>query len=430
VRRTLALACLAVLAATSSSEAGRSRRGPKQPANAPAPKPAPPPEIELDIAPEPASVAAVAVSTERTSTIADAPVSVARAATPGVPTEVSGGLTPTVALSKGASQLAFFGTFSPTFDVAHRDRAAERDRWAYGAASSRAALGIHAGLGDVSGIVYVRVAAPSEGQASVDLERAVVRYKPIDALVLAAGRDRVPLTLQSALPSAAMLFPSRIALNSRFAITAQAGAQVKLEVARANVQLGAWNGASDDITLTSMPDERGLLYTARAELTPLGSFELDENGGEGDLRIGIGGGASYRAATRYLADGESTSRSRDLRAAAALRIGWRGLLVTSEVMRRQVTDDLSMRPDVATGAYLQASYRVHAGKLRIVPMARVGALAIRELAAPATGSSVELGGAVFPMATDKLRLSALYQRVVDPDLGLAQGALLQIRLAF
>jgi hypothetical protein len=248
--------------------------------------------------------------------------------------------------------------------------------------------------------------------------------------VLSVGLDQVPLSLQSATPVAALVFPARVALSDQFIVPVQAGLQVTGMHDRGNVTIGVWNGSQGDVTTMTTEPERGLLFSARVEATPLGKFAFDENGGKGALRVGIGLGATYRAASSYLADGMSQSRSRDLRAAVSLRVGWHGLLAEAEVLRRQITDDLSMRPDVATGAYLQASYRFRVHAARLVPLLRLGTLAIRQLAAPASGQSVEAGLAAFPLASDRLRLTALYEYLEDPDLGPSHHAIAQLRLAF
>src|SRR5262249_11853470 len=138
----------------------------------------------------------------------------------------------------------------------------------------------------------------------------------------------------------------------------------------------------------------------------------------------------YRAASTYLADGSTASRSRDLRAALSLRAGWHGLLVETELLRRQVTDDLSMRPDVDTGVYVQGSYRFHLDKAQLAPLVRLGSLWVRQLSAPATGYSVELGAAAFPLPSERLRIVAMYELLGDPDLGASHRAVAQLRLGF
>src|SRR5439155_6981522 len=105
--------------------------------------------------------------------------------------------------------------------------------------------------------------------------------------------------------------------------------------------------------------------------------------------------ATYRAATAYAADGQAATRSRDLRASASVRVGFYGLLVEAEVLRKQVTEDLEMRPDVATAAYVQGSWRIHVGRAQVFPLLRFGALALRELSAPSSGHSIEVGAAAL-----------------------------------
>jgi hypothetical protein len=347
------------------------------------------------------------------------------------PIEVSGGLSPTVAIQGGSGAHGeLFGALAPAVDVGYQPQAVERDRWAYGAAASRASLGLSAGMGDLTALAFVLVGAPQDGKSTVDLDRAIVRWKPKKYLALSAGRDSVPLSAQSATPTAALLFPSRVPVADRFALVTQAGAQAQYLSDVVTVSAGVWNGVSNDITGMMPVDERGPLFSARVEVTPMGEFAFDENAGRGPLKVGIGLGATYRAASTYLADGSAASRSRDLRAGLSLRVGMEGMLVETEILRRQVTDDLSMRPEVDTAYYVQASYRIHVDKAQIAPLARVGWLWVRELSAPALGSSLELGVAAFPIASEKLRITGMYQRLSDPDLGTSHHGVAQLRFAF
>ncbi len=345
-------------------------------------------------------------------------------------TEVGGDLAPTLVMGKGAAKAELFTALSPAVDVGYRPEAEPRDEWAYGAAGSHAALGLYASSGDVTGLVFVLLGAPTDTQSAVGVDLALVRYKPRPYFWVEAGLEHIPLGIQGATATPALVFPSRVPLDSTFDIGAQAGAQIVASHDLGTVQVGVWNGTSGDISGTMPVDNRGPLLSARVEATPLGKLPFDENHVTDDLRVAVGIGATYRAATSYLADGMEGTHSRDLRATLGVRVAWYGGLVEAEVLRRQITDDLSLRPDVATGAYLQAAWRVYAGKTLIVPLARVGVLGIRELAAPATGRSIELGAAIQPGASDKLRITALGQQIIDPDLGESDRLVASVRFAF
>src|SRR5262249_52100752 len=211
------------------------------------------------------------------------------------PVEVSGGLPPTVSIARNGAHGGLSGAVAPAVDVGYQPEANDRDRWAYGAAASRASLGLSAGMGDLTALAFVMVGAPQDGKSTVDLDRAIVRWKPKKYIALSAGRDSVPLSAQSATPTAALLFPSRVLVADRFALVTQAGAQAQYLSDVVTVSAGVWNGVSNDITGMMPVDERGPLFSARVEVTPYGEFAFDENAGRGDLRVGIGLGATYRA---------------------------------------------------------------------------------------------------------------------------------------
>jgi hypothetical protein len=346
------------------------------------------------------------------------------------PVAVSGGLAPSAQLHNDAATAQLFWALAPALDLGYRPDATDRDRWVYGAGGSRATLGIYATYGQVSGLVFAGLGSSPQGQSSLDLETALVRWKPTKLLTLSAGRDRVPVSVQSATPTPALVFPSRVPLDGEFALKAQAGVQAELSHEYVTARVGVWNGISSDISGAMPVPEQGLLTSALVTVTPLGKLDIDENAGRGPLRIGIGGAIAYRASSSYLPDGMTASRARDLRASFAVRVGYKGLYGEAEVLRRQITDDLSMRPDVATGAYIQGGWRFRAGKASFAPLLRLGTLAVRQRSAPARGGSFELGLAALPLASDRLRVVGLYQYLVDPDLGASHRGLAQLRLAF
>jgi hypothetical protein len=345
------------------------------------------------------------------------------------PVEVSGGQKPTLEISNGPTRARLFGSLGPGVDVKYAPDATEADRVKGGFGASNAGLGLHAQLSTLSGVAYVSVTAPQNDNSIVHLDRATLRWQPIKYLQLSAGHEPIPLDLQAATPMAAMMFPQALPWHQQFSPAAKAGAQVAGLHEYGGVWIGIWDGFAPD-PLAGIMDERGLMGSARIEVTPLGSFQFDENVKDIPFRLGFGAGLTYRAATGYLPDGMATRRSRDLRAAGSGRIGWSALLVEFEVMRKQITDDLSTRPDVATGAYAQASWRLYLGTWQLVPLARLGTYTIRQMSAPAQGTSAELGLGTIPWPSDRLRIIGLYQYIGDPDIGVAHRGVLQARLSF
>lgn len=341
-------------------------------------------------------------------------------------------------LDAGAVRAQLFGSLRPMLGVAYHGNAVERDRWGYGVAGSSIDVGVDAKAGaGVSGALYVSVMTDRDDQGratgAVGLERAVIAYEPVRDLSFLVGRDAVPLSAQSATPTVGRVFPTRVVLNDTFVLPADVGGQVRFHTPYVSTFAGMWNGIASDAKLEPGATERGFLYSLRVEVTPLGPFQFNESTRPATLRVGLGAAATYRAATTYTPTGSEGVRSRDLRAAASLRAAWRGLFVQTEVLRKQVTDDLSMRPDVATGAYVQASWRFRAGRAELAPLARAGVQRVRQLSMPATGSTFEIGAAIFPLArgSDRLQISPLLARIVDPDLATAYTQLLvQLRLGF
>jgi len=345
------------------------------------------------------------------------------------PVEVSGGQKPTIELSNGPTKARLFGSLGPAVGVTYAPTATDADRLRGGVEGSNAGLGLHAQIATLSGIAYVSVTAPQNDNSIVHLDRATLRWEPFKFLQLSAGHEPIPLDVQSATPMAAMMFPQALPWNGEFAPVAKAGAQVAGLHEYGSVWVGIWDGFAPDLA-AEIIEERGLMGSARVEVTPLGKFDYDENVKNIPLRVGIGAGVTYRAATGYRGDGMANRRSRDLRAAGSVRVGWTALLVEVEVMRKQITDDLSMRPDVATGVYGQASYRIKLDTWQLVPLGRVGTYTIRQMSAPSQGSSAELGLGTIPWPSDRLRVMGLYQYIGDPQLGASHRGVLQARLSF
>lgn len=331
-------------------------------------------------------------------------------------------------LATRAVRATFFGSLRPTFAMIQRDTPAARDRLTYGLGGSRVDLGLDAAAGaGVSALLYVRVAS-EDGEGRIELDRALVRYEPTRFLRFGVGRDKVPLSAQSATPTAARLFPTRIALDDTFVRPIDVGASASVVTDKVTTIAGVWNGAGGDAMLEPGATERGLIYAARVEVTPLGAFAFDETKTSDQLKLALGAGASYRAATAFTPAGNAGTRSRDLRATASVRVGWRGLYAQAEVLRRQITDDLSMRPDVATGGYVQASWQLSTHGVGIGPLFRAGVERVRQLSAPATGSSVEAGAMISPAR--RLQIVALFGRIAEPDTEVAQQLTTQIRVPF
>lgn len=443
-------AVVAALASPALAGKGRSKRGKhrkharpaaaeRAAADAPAPPPAPVTPVETVASADPIDMPEDPVEpVAETPAAASEPAVAQVTATTAVETGPSTRAHVVPELQAGAVRAQLFGSIRPMLGLSHHSDAISRDRWGYGVAGSSIDVGVNATAGaGVSGALYVAVMTDRDEAGKtigkIGLERAVINYEPVSGLAVSVGRDGVPLSAQSATPTVGRVFPSRVVLNDTFVLPADAGAQMRVQTRYASAYAGVWNGIASDAMLEPGASERGLLYSLRIEATPLGPFEFSETTRPATLRLGIGAAATYRAATTYTPTGNEGVRSRDLRAAASIRAAWRGLFIQGEVLRKQVTDDLSMRPDVATGAYAQASWWFAAGRVGLAPLARAGIQKVRQLSMPATGSTLELGASVFPLAggSDRLVISPLFARIVDPDLRAASlQAMVQLRLGF
>ena len=107
-----------------------------------------------------------------------------------------------------------------------------------------------------------------------------VSYRPIDAFNLRIGQMRIPFTTQAQSPNTDLMFPERSGPNEVFLRGSDLGvlAETNLLDGRILGSVGSFNGADAGL----YGDSRGVLYTARFDLNPLGSF-----GFFGDLRMGL-----------------------------------------------------------------------------------------------------------------------------------------------
>jgi hypothetical protein len=384
----------------------------------------------------PAFADEAAAPVEGASASATASTPDAEASTTAPPTQPKEGKA-TKPVEAGPVRVQLFGSLRPTVGVSHYPDGIQRDRWGYGATGSSIDVGVDAQAGSgVSGGLYVNVHTTRDQDGAtvgkVGLESAVIRYEPIHGLVFIAGRDGVPLSAQSATPTIGRVYSTRIVLNDTFVLPADVGAQARYSTPYVSVFTGVWNGIASDAMLGPGARERGFLYSGRIEVTPLGPFEFSESTRPSTVRIGIGLASTYRAATTFTQTGTEAVHSRDLRAAASIRAAYRGLFVQAELLRKQITDDLSSRPDVATAGYVQASWRFRAGPIEMAPLARAGLMRVRQLSMPETGSSLEVGAAFYPLAkgSDRLQVSPMLMRIDDPDSGPRTEFLLQARLGF
>jgi hypothetical protein len=300
---------------------------------------------------------------------------------------------------KKAVRLAVNGYVQPQIAVRYRPEALPRDRFEFGMGATRAGLifrgriyntwrfTVHFVLGgeflealvgldvidrDGDGAID-DVTSKTELLAGLAIEELSVTWAPLRFLQVRAGQMRIPFTAAHRSPNTALMFPDRSAPNAVFLRGSDLGVLGELDLADSRFQLaaGVFNGSGVSF---GRSNERGPLLAVRIDGSPLGAFPFVEGDLErGPFRIGVGGGLLYFPSTIYDAAGFASTRARDLRLSGSLRIAGGGFFFQAEVLRRQRTDSLSSRPDLATGAYGQMSFFVWVpDAFGFAPIARVG----------------------------------------------------------
>lgn len=257
-------------------------------------------------------------------------------------------------------------------------------------------------------------------------------------LDLTAGILRIPFTAQNRSPNSALMFPRRSTPNNVFLIGTDLGGLLSLGLfdKRIELQGGVFNGTG---RAAGVGNERGVLYSGRIDINPLGGFPFKENDIEhGPFRVGLGGGILYFPSRVFDSAGNDTSaRLRDLRMSASLRMAFRGIYAQGEFFRRQETDSLSSRPTIATGAYGQASYFIRLPSVfGLAPQGRFGWTEFDQSFDPRTAYFAEGGlsffvGSKFTGRPDAFRFLVSYVgewRVTEGEV--AHGAVAQAQLRF
>jgi hypothetical protein len=274
------------------------------------------------------------------------------------------------------------------------------------------------------------------------VEEASIRYRPASALTFKAGLLRVPFSVGHRSANFALMFPTRPGVNDVFVSGSDRGVLMTATLGPPYLTVagGVFDGSSlvaGQPQRTRAETIRGPLFTARVDATPLGPLAPREADLErGPLRFGLGIGALYRPSTIYDATGYGAVSSRDFRVAASAVLAVRGLYIQGEILRRQLTDGLSSRPDGATGYYVQANYfaRLTPG-FGVAPLVRGGHTQTETYTRTRSAFLVEGGVSFFPRAmaaaVDSVRLSLLYQgEFRTTEATTAHGGTAQLQLLF
>ena len=330
------------------------------------------------------------------------------------------------------------GYVHPTAQVVRRSDARPRDKWEYGAAATRAGLVITgrpwvrwsyrfegvltaAAVESVTGVELVDiggdgvpdgVAVRRATRGTVEIEEATVRFRASSWLGIDFGRMRIPFTAQSQSSNTVLMFPARSSPNEIFQRGTDLGVLVTggLWGGRLRLSTGVYNGTG---VAPTMSNERGLLYAARVDYSPLGPLSFAEaDFSRGSFRVGFGGGFLYFPSTVFDESGFFGVKARDLRATLSVRAAIRGFYAQAEVLRRQRTDSLSSRPLVATGGYLQSSYYWSFPSFGMAPLARVGWASEDQSFESRTTIYMNGGFAFYPVPAgsrpDRIKVTAQY----------------------
>lgn len=362
------------------------------------------------------------------------------------------------------TRLKLSGYLLPTFVVTQRDNAVARDRLQIGTLSSRIGLvlegqphddwsyRIEIGLDaavinnrQTAGRVVTDVgtiASPSGNNVrstyafttTVPIEEASISYRPLTWYALKVGRMRMPFSVGQGAIFTTTMFPNRPAPTQVFLNGPDDGVLNTFAFLEDRIQarVGAFNGSSLGLIVPNTTP-LGPVYSANVDVHPLGKMPGREGGAVGGpLRFALGVGMLYRIGTLFDATGYEATRFADTRLSAAARFTIRGLFLQGEYLRRVQTDNLSLRPAIATGVYGQGSYYRAIGRVALSPLARVGLSVQDENFAPQKTLSYEGGLAFYPRADlpepDALRI--LVQYVGErrtPSEETANGAIAQLQ---
>ena len=301
------------------------------------------------------------------------------------------------------------GYIQPALGLRYRPDGVPRDQWEFGADATRIGIELagspihgwfyvlHMVIGgdiltslvDVSVVDRVGDGAPNDIDTTsqfaplVAFEEATIGYAMSDQFNVRLGQMRIPFTVQHQSPNTSLMFPQRSGPNDIFLKDTDLGALATADLGDITASAGVFNGTGTTPFAGAPFDPacgcnrvvRGLMYTGRVDVTPLGEFPLGVRGrADQPLRLGVGAGLLYFPFNTFDNSGFSNARVRDLRASASFRLAVGGLTGQAEVLRRQQTDSLSHRPIIATGGYGQLSYYVPlSSDFGFAPIARWGA---------------------------------------------------------
>jgi len=291
----------------------------------------------------------------------------------------------------------------------------------------------NAGAVDTDNNGSVDTVSTDSGTAVTNFVReATLAWHPSERTNLKVGRMRIPLTSQAQSPDTALMFPDRAGPNAVFLEGTDLGSLLSFNSGGSRIggSLGLFNGTGHGVGKSA---QRGVLFTGRMDITPLGAFTLDESGpGIGPFRWGVGAGFVYHPYTTYDSGGYSAISVHDLRGSASIRFAGRGLHFLAEGLFRYEMDSLKDRPNWASGAFGQMSMFLSNG---VEPSARMGWAAEDQSFAPRHTVWMDGGINMYPgfenEPADIVKVSAHYlgeYRLTERDI--AHGLSVQMQITW
>jgi hypothetical protein len=365
-----------------------------------------------------------------------------------------------VCAASDAPPIEVSGYVVPQLAFRYRGAAlAPRDRWSFGA--DQTAIGVIATGAPVAKLSYTAhlvlgaelldavtgvdtvdrngdggpddVSASSAEVSGRLIEELTVSFTPVEWLVFRTGQLRIPFTAEGQSPNTSLMFPARSGPNEVFLSGTDLGGLLSVALGGVmSASFGLFNGTGK---APGGGDERGILYALRLDLhypEPLPFEEADFS--RGGLRAGLGAGVLYYPSEVFDASGYAGMHREDWRFAASVRAAFRGLYLQAEALRRQRTDDISSRPEISTGAYLQASFYLPVLGIGVAPLVRFGWVSADEGFDPRTTIWNEAGLAFYVPSEsrpDAARIIVQYLREWRVTEGEdAHGAVAQLQLQF
>ena len=262
------------------------------------------------------------------------------------------------------------------------------------------------------------------------VEEATTSFFPVEQFNLRVGRMRIPFTSQAQSPNTKLMFPERAGPNEVFLRGTDLGGLVETNILSDRIlgSVGVFNGTGSGVTES---DQQGVLYTARVDLNPLGSFGFNETSEwKGPFRLGVGAGIIHNPYTAFDGAGYPTVAVQDTRTSLSGRLAFYGLYVSGEYLIREQLDSMSRRPIWATGWYGQTGWHLPKG---FEPMARMGEVIKDESFDPRATRWIDAGLNYYPVQAsdrpDRVKLTIHYlseNRITEGEHAQGLSALAQI----